>query len=132
MGEHCNPGELTVTVESYAESCGWVLASLTSVYSRSKPLTIEEFDQEKKWWGGAERRGRKTNQYAWKVSAADIVEKNYNLDAVGKSPHREEVQNGDPVELMAEYQRIVSDLKKAQAALKDELMAALTAGNGGR
>jgi uncharacterized protein YdcH (DUF465 family) len=33
---------------------------------------------------------------------------------------------------MAEYQRIVSDLKKAQAALKDELMAALTAGNGGR
>jgi type I restriction enzyme M protein len=101
-------------------------------YSRSKPLTIEEFDREKKWWGGAERRGRKTNQYAWKVSAAEIAEKNYNLDAVGKNPYQVEVQNGDPIKLMAEYQHIVSELKKAQAALKDELMAALTASNGGR
>lgn len=73
-------------------------------YSRSKPLTIEEFDQEKKWWGGAERRGRKTNEYAWKVSSAEIAEKNYNLDAAGKNPHRPEVQNGehftDPEQLL--------------------------------
>lgn len=101
-------------------------------YSRSKPLTIEEFDREKKWWGGAERRGRKTNPYAWKVSAAEIVEKNYNLDAVGKNPHREEAVHSDPIELMAEYQRIVDELTKAQDALKAELMAALTASNGGR
>ncbi len=101
-------------------------------YSRSKPLTIEEFDREKKWWGGAERRGRKTNQYAWKVSAAEIVEKNYNLDAVGKNPHREEEVHSDPIELMAEYQRIVGELKKAQDALKAELMAALIATNRGR
>jgi type I restriction enzyme M protein len=101
-------------------------------YSRSKPLTIEEFDQEKKWWGGAERRGRKTNQNAWKVSAAEIAEKNYNLDAVGKNPHQDEVHHADPVELMAEYQRIVGELKKAQDALKVELMSALTASNGGR
>jgi type I restriction enzyme M protein len=101
-------------------------------YSRSKPLTIEEFDREKKWWGGAERRGRKANQYAWKVSAAEIAEKNYNLDAVGKNPYQVEVQNGDPIKLMAEYQHIVSELKKAQDALKAELMAALTASNGGR
>jgi type I restriction enzyme M protein len=101
-------------------------------YSRSKPLTIEEFDQEKRWWGGAERRGRKTNQYAWKVSAAEIVEKNYNLDAVGKNPHRVEENHADPIELMAEYQRIVGELKKAQDALKSELMAALTASTGGR
>ncbi len=101
-------------------------------YSRSKPLTIEEFDQEKKWWGGAERRGRKTNKYAWKVSATEIAEKNYNLDAVGKNPHREEVLHTDPVTLMAEYQSIVGELKQAQEALKAELMAALTASNGGR
>ena len=101
-------------------------------YSRSKPLTIEEFDREKKWWGGADRRGRKTNQYAWKVSAAEIVEKNYNLDAVGKNPHREDEVHSDPIELMAEYQRIVGELKKAQDALKVELLAALTASSGGR
>ena len=56
-------------------------------YSRSKPLTIEEFDQEKKWWGVAERRGRKTNEFAWKVSTAEIVDRNYNLDVVGQNPH---------------------------------------------
>ena len=81
---------------------------------------------------GAERRGRKTNEYAWKVSAAEIAEKNYNLDAVGKNPHRAEELHVDPIELMAEYQRIVGELKKAQDALKAELMAALTASNGGR
>jgi type I restriction enzyme M protein len=101
-------------------------------YSRSKPLTIEEFDREKKWWGGAEQRGRKTNEYAWKVSAAEIVEKGYNLDLVGTNPYKEEEDHGDPVKLMAEYQRIVQDLKKAQDALKGELMTALASTSGGR
>ena len=101
-------------------------------YSRGKPLTIEEFDLEKKWWGGATRKGRKTTRDAWKIAAKEIAENNYNLDAAGKNPHRDEVQNGDPVELMVEYQRIVDELKKAQAALKAVLMAALTASNGGR
>lgn len=36
-------------------------------YSRSKPLTIGEFDLEKAWWGGAARKGRKVTEYAWKV-----------------------------------------------------------------
>jgi type I restriction enzyme M protein len=101
-------------------------------YSRGKPLTIEEFDLEKKWWGGATRRGRKTNEYAWKVSANEIEEKNYNLDSVGKNPHQIEVNHRDPEELMADYQRIAGELQKAQAALKAELMAALTASTGGR
>lgn len=94
-------------------------------YSRSKPLTIEEFDLEKKWWGGATRKGRKTTQYAWKVSAKDIADKNYNLDAVGKNPHAAEVNHRDPAELMAEYQEISRQLTEAQNALKAELMLAL-------
>lgn len=99
-------------------------------YSRSKPLTIEEFDLEKKWWGGASRKGRKTIQYAWKVPAKEIAENNYNLDR--KNPHEVAVERGDPEELMADYQRIIAELQKAQAALKAELMAALTAPAGGR
>jgi len=101
-------------------------------YSRSKPLVIQEFDLEKKWWGGATRKGRKTTKHAWKVAAKDVAESNYNLDAAGKNPHRVAEEVSDPVEMMAEYQRIVSDLQKAQAALKTELMAALTATAGGR
>ncbi len=87
-------------------------------YSRSKPLTIQEFEREKKWWGGAERKGRKVNEYAWKVSAEEIAARNYNLDC--KNPHEVEVNHGDPDELMQEYLDISQQMKDAQNALKLE------------
>ena len=89
-------------------------------YSRSKPLTIEEFDREKKWWGGAERRGRKATEYAWKVTVEEIIARNYNLDC--KNPHEVAVNHRDPEELMEEYFDITRKLEAAQAALKHELM----------
>lgn len=92
-------------------------------YSRGKPLTIAEFDLEKKWWGGAMRKGRKASQHAWKVSAKDIAARNYNLDC--KNPHEVAVNHRDPSELMEEYQEIVRQLAIAQNALKAELMQAL-------
>ena len=87
-------------------------------YSRSKPLTIEEFELEKKWWNK-----RKTNQYAWKVTAKEITEKNYNLDF--KNPHIPEENLGSPEKLMTEYLEISEKLKKAQDELKAELAKAL-------
>ena len=92
-------------------------------YSRSKPLTIQEFDREKAWWGGAARKGRKVNEYAWKVSAQEIAARNYNLDC--KNPHEVEVNHGEPDELMQEYLEIVNQLEAAQTALKQELIQAL-------
>nr|WP_319495232.1 class I SAM-dependent DNA methyltransferase [uncultured Desulfobacter sp.] len=92
-------------------------------YSRSKPLTIAEFDLEKAWWGGASRRGRKTTEHAWKIPAKELTTRNYNLDC--KNPYEEKVTHRAPRELMAEYQEIVKKLNKAQAALKTELMACL-------
>ena len=94
-------------------------------YSRSKPLTIGEFDLEKAWWGGAARKGRKVTEYAWKVSAEKLAERNYNLEC--KNPHEAEVIHQDPAELMSEYQEIVRQLNAAQTALKEELMACLGA-----
>lgn len=88
-----------------------------------KPLTIGEFDLEKDWWGGAERKKRQTTEYAWKVSAKDIVADNYNLDS--KNPYEEHVELGDPDEFMAEFQDISHRLAQAQQALKNELLAAL-------
>ena len=99
-------------------------------YSRSKPLTIAEFDLEKAWWGGAERKGRKTTEQAWKVSAKDLAGRNYNLDC--KNPHEVEVNHRDPEELMAEYQQIVHQLEAVQQALKAELMACLSADKRGK
>ena len=92
-------------------------------YSRSKPLTIGEFDREKAWWGGTGRKGRKSNEYAWKVSAKDIAGRNYNLDC--KNPHEVAVDHGDPEALMQEYQVIAHQLETAQQALKAELLACL-------
>ena len=92
-------------------------------YSRSKPLTIQEFDREKQWWGGAARKGRKVNEYAWKVSAQAIANRNYNLDC--KNPHEVEVNHGEPDELMQEYLGIVHQFEAAQTALKQALMEAL-------
>jgi type I restriction enzyme M protein len=88
-------------------------------YSRSKPLTIEEFDLEKKWWNK-----RKETENAWKVSVKDIVAKNYNLDF--KNPHVIAVNHGDPDELMQEYEEINKQLIATRDTLKNELMQALS------
>jgi len=92
-------------------------------YSRSKPLTIQEFDREKEWWNGAERKGRKATEYAWTVTAEEIAARNYNLDC--KNPHKVEVNHRNPEELMEEYLAITRKLEAAQAALKQALMQAL-------
>ncbi|MCX6178858.1 MAG: class I SAM-dependent DNA methyltransferase [Chlorobiales bacterium] len=92
-------------------------------YSRSKPLTIQEFDREKDWWGGAERKGRTASEYAWKATVEEIAARNYNLDC--KNPHEVAVNHRNPDELMAEYHEIVRKLETAQADLKRELVQAL-------
>ncbi|MGB7416815.1 MAG: N-6 DNA methylase, partial [Thermosynechococcaceae cyanobacterium] len=92
-------------------------------YSRSRPLTIGEFDREKKWWGGPTRKGRKVTEVAWKVSAQEVAERNYNLDC--KNPYEIEVNLGDPEELMAEYVEISRQMEAAQEALKLALIQAL-------
>jgi len=93
-------------------------------YSRSKPLTIREFDREKKWWGT-----RKKSEYAWKVSAKEIAARNYNLDC--KNPYEVEVNHRDPDELMVEYLTIDREMKSVQDALKQELMDAIGRSSGG-
>jgi len=90
-------------------------------YSRSKPLTIREFDLEKAWWNN-----RRQNEYAWKVTVKEIEEKNYNLDF--KNPHVVDVDHGDPEELMKEYEEITKRLIATRDELKKELMQALGGG----
>lgn len=97
-------------------------------YSRSKPLTIQEFEREKAWWGGPERKGRRITEHAWQVSADEITARNYNLDC--KNPRQVEIDHGDPEELMQEYQQIVQQLEAAQSALKQELIKALEESKG--
>src|SRR5690606_26778 len=92
-------------------------------YSRSKPLDIKEFDLEKRWWGGPTRKGRKTTENAWKVSAADIAARNYNLDC--KNPHEMPIEHGNPAILLVEHRKIADDLTVVRNKTKKELIAAL-------
>jgi type I restriction enzyme M protein len=87
-------------------------------YSRSKPLTIEEFDLEKSWW-----KNRKETQYAWKVPVKLIEDKNYNLDF--KNPHVIDVVHADPEVLMKEYEEISEQLIATRDKLKKELLQAI-------
>lgn len=104
-------------------STSWFFVNLEGYksYSRSKPLTIEEFDLEKKWWNN-----RKQTEHAWKITIKEIKDRNYNLDF--KNPHIVEVEYGDPDKLMKEYEELSKKIIKTRDALKNELIKALGGG----
>ncbi|MFT4309098.1 MAG: N-6 DNA methylase [Candidatus Woesearchaeota archaeon] len=47
-------------------------------YNKTRPMRIEEFDLEKRWW--KDRENDEFKQYCWKVSIDEIKKRNYNLD----------------------------------------------------
>lgn len=88
-------------------------------YSKTKPLRIEEFELEKKWW-----TKRKVTDQAWKVSAKDIKEAGYNLDI--KNPNSVDDGPGDPDELLARYKNVLQESADIRERLRAELATALT------
>ena len=86
---------------------------------------IKEFDAEKRWWGkpGHESK-RKENEFAWRVSIADIAARGYNLDV--KNPHTVDDAHRDPAELLAEYQKAQAAVAEVREKLRKELETALT------
>lgn len=54
-------------------------------YTKTAPMQFEEFADCAAWWGGVTRRGRKENERAWKVPAAELLANGCNLDR--KNPH---------------------------------------------
>ena len=86
-----------------------------------RPMWIEEFETEKKWWNK-----RVENEHAWKVPVKQIKENNFNLDI--KNPNTVDEEHGDPKELLKEYLKIEKEVEKTRNALKAELMAALGGG----
>ena len=91
-------------------------------YNKTKPMRIEEFEPEKKWW-----KKRKENEFAWKVTAKDIKANNYNLDV--KNPHVGEQVNHDPDKLLEKYAKQQQEISGLREQLKTILAEALN--NGG-
>ncbi len=87
-------------------------------YNKTKPMRIEEFEPEKKWWGK-----RTESEFAWKVPLQQIIDSNYNLDI--KNPNVEEESHRDPKELLSEYNNLIKDLAKTRDNLKNDLMSSL-------
>ncbi len=92
-------------------------------YSMTRPIKLEHLADCAKWWGGAGRKGRKANERAWKVSAAEIKARGYNLDI--KNPHTVEPDHGDPDELLAELNRAEHEIAQLRTELKTILAEAL-------
>ena len=90
-------------------------------YNKTKPMRIEEFEPEKKWW-----KKRKENEFAWKVTAEDIKAKNYNLDV--KNPHVGEQINHDPDKLLEKYAKQQQEISGLRDQLKTILAEALNNG----
>ena len=56
-----------------------------SSYSKTKPIQIEEFEQEKAWWSD-----RVENEHAWRVPIEEIAASSYNIDI--RNPRRTSAQ----------------------------------------
>lgn len=87
-------------------------------YSKTKPMQIEEFEPEKRWW-----QNRRENEFAWKVALEQIKAANYNLDI--KNPNAPILEHGDPQQLLHEYNILVRQIKETRDRLKNELHQAL-------
>ena len=89
-------------------------------YSMTRPIRVEHLDDCAAWWGGRERTDREEGGRAWKVTAADIEARGYNLDI--KNPFAEEEDFGDPELLLAQ----LTKAEAAAASLRDRLRETLT------
>lgn len=87
-------------------------------YNKTKPIRIEEFEPEKKWW-----KKRKESECAWRVPVEKIRENGFNLDI--KNPNAEVASHGDPDELLASYKTLLGEVATAREALKNALAEAL-------
>ncbi len=70
-------------------------------YTKMRPIAFEAFADCIAWWGGPKREGRVGNDRAWKVPAAEIAERGYNLDL--RNPNvPDDLAHRSPEELIKE------------------------------
>ena len=88
-------------------------------YSMTKPIRVEYLKPCTDWWGGAKRKGRVENEFAWQVTADEVKARGYNLDF--KNPHAVADNHGDPEELLAK----LDEAESRAATLRDQLKTIL-------
>jgi len=86
---------------------------LKNGYTKTKPITNDEFEPLKEWWND-----REENEYSHKVLIDEIVEKNYNLD-FKNSNGKEEVNHLSSTQVSAmienkehDISELIKDIRK--------------------
>ncbi len=87
-------------------------------YSKTKPIRIEEFAEEKGWWDN-----RVGSEIAWRVSVEDIRANNWNLDIA--NPKKVDAEHRDPKELLEEYKALLGSIEETRENLREALVAAI-------
>jgi type I restriction enzyme M protein len=87
-------------------------------YSKTKPLRVEEFSAERKWW-----EKRTESSYAWKVPISEIQARHWNLD--WRNPRVPDDDLGDPETLLSEYRAAEKTVELIRNRLRHELTRAL-------
>ncbi|MBT3985721.1 SAM-dependent DNA methyltransferase [archaeon] len=86
-------------------------------YGKTKPIRIEEFDLEKKWW---ENRNKKEfKPHCWKVTIDEIKKRNYNLD-INNTNNIDETEHMTKDELMEKISSNLDRTKKLLGKIKEE------------
>jgi type I restriction enzyme M protein len=100
-------------------------------FNKTKPMVLDDFAACAEWWGEGKsikaktkRKNRVENQYAWKVSIDEIIERNYNLYI--KNPHGGDIVSHDPEQLLAQYASQQQEIQTLRDQLKGILSAALS------
>jgi type I restriction enzyme M protein len=89
-------------------------------YSKTKPMSFDEFADCRAWWGGATRVDRVENERAWRVSVGEIEADGYNLDQ--RNPNREDLAHRPPEELAGELIHAESELLRLLQDIQAELV----------
>ena len=89
----------------------------------TRPIRLEHLQACADWWGGKTRKGRTETPQAWKVTAAEVKARGYNLDI--KNPHAIADDHGDPETLLADLNAAEADVTKLRDQLKSILAEAL-------
>jgi type I restriction enzyme M protein len=87
-------------------------------YNKTKPMRLEEFDTERKWW-----TNRQESEQSWKVSASVVSKNNYNLDI--KNPNAPVEVHDDPDALLMQYESLKTDIQRIQLELLNNLTKSL-------
>lgn len=74
-------------------------------YTKTKPLSFDEFADCTAWWGGTERLGRQEGPLAWRVPVEDLQAAAYDMDL--SNPHKADGGGDAPATAEAMIQRML-------------------------